>query len=553
MLYDVFLSHNRADKDWTRALFETLSRTDYDGRMLRAWLDERVLDPGSLSSVRELETALDRSHRLALVLTPKALASEWVRHELNYFTRTQGSQRVVVLVRRACELPPVLEGWTRIDWPGEPDAEERMTALLRLLQPRTDSTHRCRRGKDVRRAVRSARYAMGTDFNPGSTNEGQSLLALLLTPDIQNLDEEGLALTGFRAAAQALSELGDADGYNLRLLLSEILAEAQLRSPRYAQVGAEYALSAPSSSFLTIRNRALNGRTGPASAAHLPFTVARAASKLAEIDPTRVDLSTLAALLQNLDDRPALDGPARSVAGMVGRTLGKLRGPPLVDALLYALSEWGGNASHLAVAAAVSCAFDERDAPVYTAAEGRQRAAQAGPAAAVAHPAPRIARLLMELLLPLGLNLDLDREIRNAREDYMRAFGAWDPATVEPWRDLRYAPPLTQLHGGPLVGTLRRVTRADMEAKADFLGPTDIAVLTEPRIVDALFEGAGGFLIDEQQANAPLGTRLRARDVRWATCSAEALERIQDGMAVIWRARKGKPALGYSVLVREVT
>jgi hypothetical protein len=521
--------------------------------MLRAWLDERVLDPGSLSSVRELETALDRSHRLALVLTPEALASEWVRHELNYFTRTQGSQRVVVLVRRACELPPVLEGCTRIDWPGEPDAEERMTALLRLLQPRTDSTHRYRRGKDVRRAVSSARYAMGTDFNPGSTNEGQSLLALLLTPDIQNLDEEGLALTGFGAAAQALSELDDADGYNLRLLLGEILAEAQLRSPRYAQVAAEYALSEPSSSFLTFRNRALNGRTGPASTTHLPFTVARAASKLAEIDPTRVDLSTLAALLQNLDDRPALDGPARNVAGMVGRTLGKLRGPPLVDALLYALSAWGGNASRLAVAAAVSCAFDKRDAPVYTTAEVQQRAAQAGLAAAVAPPAPRIAPLLMERLLPLGLNLDLDLEIRNAREDYIRAFGAWDPAAAEPWRDLRYAPPLTQLHGGPLVGTLRRVTRADMEAKADLLGPTDIAVLTEPRIVDALFEGAGGFLIDEQQANAPLGTRLRARDVRWATCSAEALERIQDGMAVIWGARKGKPALGYSVLVREAT
>ena len=283
-------------------------------------------------------------------------------------------------------------------------------------------------------------------------------------------------LTGFRAAAQALSELDDADGYNLRLLLGEILAEAQLRSPRYAQVAAEYALSAPSSSFLTFRNRALNGRTGPASTAHLPFTVARAAAKLAEIDPARVDLSTLAALLQNLDDRPALDGPAMSVVGMVGRTLGKLRGSPLVDALLYALSEWGGNASHVAVAAAVSCAFDERDGPVYTTAEVQQRAAQAGLAAAVARPAPRIARLLMEPHLPLGLNLDLDREIRNAREDYMRAFGAWDPA-VEPWRDLRYAPPLTQLHGGPLVGTLRRVTRADMEAKADLLGPTDIAVL----------------------------------------------------------------------------
>jgi len=552
MFYDVFLSHNHADKDWTRGLFERLSRMDYDGRMLRAWLDERVLDPGSLSSERELETALDRSHRLALVLTPEALASEWVQHELNYFTRTQGSQRVVVLVHRACELPPALEGCMCINWPGEPDAGAPMTELLGLLQPRTDSTRRYLRAKDVRRAVSNARYAMSTGFSPKATKEGQSLLSLMLELELQNLDDEGLALTGFRAAAQALSELDDADGYNLRLLLGEILAEAQLRSPRYAQVAAEYALSTSSSSFLTFRKRALNGRTGPASTAHLPFTVARAASKLAEIDPIRVDLSTLAALLQNLDDRPSLDGPARSVAGMVGRTLGKLRGSPLIDALLYALSDWGGNASHVAVAAAVSCAFDVHDGPVYTTSEIQQRAALAGPAAAVAPPAPRIARLLMAPFLPLGLNLDLDREIRNAREDYMREFGAWDPA-VEPWRELRYAPPLTQLHGGPLVGRLRRVTRADMEAKADLLGPTDIAVMTEPRIVDALFEGAGGFLIDEQQADAPLGTRLRARAVRWATCSTETIEGIQDGMAVIWGVRKGRPALGYSVLVSEVT
>jgi hypothetical protein len=549
MLYDVFLSHNHADQDWTRALFENLSQTDYDGRMLRAWLDERVLDPGSLSSVRELETALDRSHRLALVLSPEALASPWVQHELDYFTRTQGSERVIVLVHRACEPPPALEGCPRIDWPGEPGDGPAMTELLRLLQPRTESARRYQHGKDVRRAVSSARYAMGADFNPGSTQEGEALLALLLKPQLDDLDEEGLALTGFSAAAQALSELDDAEGYNLRLLLGEILAEAQLRDPRYSQVAAEYARSEPRTSFLTFRNRALNGKTAPASTAHLPFTVARATSKLAEIDTSRVDLSTLAALLQNLDDRPALDGPAKSVAGMVGRTLGKLRGSSLVDALLHALSEWGGSASHLAVAAAVSGTFDERDPPVYTTDEVQRRAAQAAPARAVPPPTSRIARLLLEPLKPLGLNFDLDREIHNAREDYVRAFGAWDP-DVEPWRELRSAPPLSQLHGGPLVGTLRRITRADMEAKADLLGPTDIAVLTEPRIVDALFGGAGGFLIEEQQADAPLGTRLRARGVRWATCSADAVARHEEGMAVVWRARKGKPAPGYSVPAR---
>lgn len=287
----------------------------------------------------------------------------------------------------------------------------------------------------------------------------------------------------------------------------------------------------------------MNGRTGPASTAHLPFVVARAASKLAEIDPARVDLSTLTALLQSLDDRPALDGPAKSVAGMVGRTLARLRSSPMVDALLIALSTWGGSASHLAVAGAITS-----DEPVYTTAAVMERAATAGHATTVLPPSPRIARLLMEPLLPLGLNPDIEREIHNAREDYIRAFGAWEPA-VEPWPALQYAPPIARIHGGSLVGTLRRVTRANMEAKAPLLGPTDIAMLTEPRVVEALFDGVGGFLVDEQEASAPLGTRLRTRGARWATCSRQALDTLPDGMAVVWWARNGKPELGYSVQV----
>jgi len=70
--YDVFLSHSHVDKDWTRALYDQLARTDYNGRTLRPWLDQEVLDPGKLASSRELESALDRSRFLALALSPEA-------------------------------------------------------------------------------------------------------------------------------------------------------------------------------------------------------------------------------------------------------------------------------------------------------------------------------------------------------------------------------------------------------------------------------------------------------------------------------------------------
>lgn len=198
MFYDLFLSHSHADKEWTHALFQNLSRIEYDGRVLRAWLDEKVLDPGRLSSARELETALDRSNRLVLALTPHALASAWVQHELKYFLRTQASDRVVILERHACALPTELAGCTRIPWSGGPDAEGPMTALLKLLQPRADAMRRHQHGKDIRRAVSNAQHAMGSGFNPAATKEGERLFALLLGPELQNLDEEGRALTGFR-------------------------------------------------------------------------------------------------------------------------------------------------------------------------------------------------------------------------------------------------------------------------------------------------------------------------------------------------------------------
>ncbi len=46
--YDVFLSHNHAEKNWVRELAERLANTDYNGRPLRPWLDEQIINPGDL-------------------------------------------------------------------------------------------------------------------------------------------------------------------------------------------------------------------------------------------------------------------------------------------------------------------------------------------------------------------------------------------------------------------------------------------------------------------------------------------------------------------------
>jgi hypothetical protein len=296
---------------------------------------------------------------------------------------------------------------------------------------------------------------------------------------------------------------------------------------------------------LTVRNRALAGKAGPPSATNLLFAVARSGSKLAEIDPSRVDLSTMAAVLHRLDQRPVFGRQEHVVAIMVGRTLGKLRNTALVDALLHALVEWGGDASHVATTAAISTAFDDHD-PVVFYTEELKRLALEAKAPPIRPPLPRTARLLLDPATRLGRNASVAEDVLRSRNDFARAFGAYQPNGI--WPEIVNAPPATKLENGPLVGTVRRITLANMESFADRLGPTDIACLTEPRIVDALLDGAGGYLIDDQQADAPLGTRLRVRGVRFATYNRHILERFEDGSVLaMWPSPPGLPPTGFAV------
>lgn len=81
-----------------------------------------------------------------------------------------------------------------------------------------------------------------------------------------------------------------------------------------------------------------------------------------------------------------------------------------------------------------------------------------------------------------------------------------------------------------------------MESFADILGPADIACLTEPRIVDALFEEVGGYLITDEEAGQPLGVRLQGRAARFATYGTDAIRQFEDDTLItVWPG----PATGF--------
>ena len=549
MSYDVFLSHSHVDKDWTRGLYDFLATANYNGRALRAWLDARALDPGNLSSARELESALDRSRRLVIVLAEESLASDWVQHEIRYFLDIRKADDVILIRRLPCTVPDQLVDCAMIEWPESAEGGEQREQLLRLLRPEESNMDVFNRSRAVRRAFGKAQVQQPVGFDPSPTEANRDLLKLLLSYEITDLDEEGLALVGFDSVGQFVTEMDAAESYAMRMVLGEFLAIVMLRNPAYGQVARSYIRKEKQSetqpSLLTVRNRALQGKTGPPSTTNLLFALARSGSKLAAIDPSRVDLSTIAAVLHRLDRRPALGTQERLVAMMTARALGKLHGTPIVDALLYALVEWGGEASHVAAAGAISTAFDDKDPDVFYTDELKRLACDAK-AQPVRPPSSRIARLLFEPYTGLGLKLDVEKDVRLSRDDYTRAFGDWQPDGN--WPELVYAPPATSLENGPLVGRLRRITLANMESLAERLGPTDIACLTELRIVDALLEDAGGFLIDDQQSDAPLGKRLRNRGVRFATFRHDILERFEDGsVLVLWPFHKGSSPSGFAV------
>jgi hypothetical protein len=74
-IFDVFLSHNSIDKPWVVQLKDDLIRYG-----LRVWLDKDEIRPGDLFA-EALEDALENCKAIALIISPEAMDSGWVKEE----------------------------------------------------------------------------------------------------------------------------------------------------------------------------------------------------------------------------------------------------------------------------------------------------------------------------------------------------------------------------------------------------------------------------------------------------------------------------------------
>ena len=84
VISDVFLCHNRADKDWVRALGEQIESETFDGtasgRPLRVFFDEWDINVGE-NVPEKLNRALKGCRYVAIVISPEMLAAPWPTFE----------------------------------------------------------------------------------------------------------------------------------------------------------------------------------------------------------------------------------------------------------------------------------------------------------------------------------------------------------------------------------------------------------------------------------------------------------------------------------------
>ena len=133
--YDVFLSHNQADKPRVRRLAERLKAAG-----VRVWLDEWAIQAGDIIALK-VDEGLEQSRVLLLCISPAALASGWVALERSTAVHrdpANAGRRFIPLLLGDCALPDTLRRYKVVDFREESEAAfaEVLATLRDMLLPK---------------------------------------------------------------------------------------------------------------------------------------------------------------------------------------------------------------------------------------------------------------------------------------------------------------------------------------------------------------------------------------------------------------------------------
>ncbi|HBB94901.1 MAG TPA: hypothetical protein DC054_05880, partial [Blastocatellia bacterium] len=128
--YDVFLSHSAKDREFVAHL-----ATDLAAAGLRVWLDQWNIKIGD-SFAAAIDEAMRASRFLLIVMSPDYFQSAWTRQEWQYALAEEiegGGIRVIPILYRDCEIPPMLRSKQWVDFRDETQYRPVIDRLVREL------------------------------------------------------------------------------------------------------------------------------------------------------------------------------------------------------------------------------------------------------------------------------------------------------------------------------------------------------------------------------------------------------------------------------------
>lgn len=509
--YDIFISHNRADKEWVRQLANRIAAEQYNGRALRPWLDEQFLDPGELKTNEELTTALDRSKIFGLVISPGSLASYWVNFEIDHFLETRNKHYLMLLIRNSSELPEkILErDHPVIDFKEDGKLEQQLKNLWTGIKPQHSLN------TDI---VEQSIDAAFMDFNnndPGGffgepTVDRDLFYQELSKYPVDDLETEGFAVSAFNRAAMLLEKARPEVQYNYKMLLGECLGRSLYKNNAYRQI---------SQHFLSITEKFPENTS-------LLFVIVRAYSKLAETDISKVDLSILLRTISQLDRLDSISNEQKALEILLGRVGGKIRHLPLGELLIKTLSE-GGVSSKIVATIAISFNYEQSQPVNYIT---PAKIEFSDPDHKNENRKEPASKKLLSLLFDLSTDTN-DRvswAVQTAKIDIRRTSPDVDFPYGYFWRNYSKGLVVTNLYNAPFIGSVVMITLENMNEMSDNTNVTSVVCLTEQRIVESLFNQCSALLILEQDPDSLLCQRLRNRRIPFGMMSEELMSKLNN-------------------------
>jgi len=131
--YDVFLSHNSADKPLVRRVAESLKAAG-----LKVWFDEWNIDFGD-DIYLSIEAGLNLSHSLALFISANALKSDWVDLERStalFRDPKNSGRRFIPILLDNCNVPDTLRRYRYLDFRDASNLERAICQLIEVCRGR---------------------------------------------------------------------------------------------------------------------------------------------------------------------------------------------------------------------------------------------------------------------------------------------------------------------------------------------------------------------------------------------------------------------------------